>query len=796
VKNYEIFVSIASYKDNQLYKTIESLYNNAKNPGEIRCVVLNQTNFEELVDHKIFFPDWRVEVYSVDGRLAKGVCWARHKIQSFIENEKYYLQIDSHMRFEKDWDEKFKYYLNDCNSLKPVLTFYPAAFNPEDESRVNSIIKNEIRGLNRLACSSLGISMDKNLCNLHNGDNKPVLGTTTAAGFLFAPIEYAKEVPYDPNLFWNYEESDQTYRGFTHGWDFFGLPECLIWHKYNTTGVMTHYQENPDSMHRENYSNSYAEKKLFEKGYEGLYKLGTQRSLEEYEILNNISFKDKLFEKPKDKDLLIVVPYRNRETHLKSFLEKTPKYFNDRNISYDILIAELDDIGDWNAGLCCNSLVNFKKKANYKYLYIHHVDVYPIDGDWVYPENNQVLFNLGDYGSCLMRMDDYLKVGGYRNGFWGWGAEDNDLYAKLMKVGIRVDDITKIPTYGVKFDVGFQNHERKFEAINYSNSHKVLFTPYDRNRDSVFDFNKFGRTHSLKKIGESIYKHNITPLTASPKNHKNKNVILTYIKNLRKEYIYPYIKSVSYFASYKYDMYVIDASTEDNPEITNQIEAFGMKVIKRTAVYDNLFIDRLLAFKEFGLNNNYERILCMDFSDIYIQKNPFEILDKIPQDKLIVSSEGVVIGDQNWNYTVIGNVYGYGIADFLKPYEVLNCGVMCGSPANYADLCDTVVAEYERFGDGVKSIYGVDQALILKLIYHDQKIKLTVIRDDYPFAAHLHVQFNEKEKCRFKDIQIFGGKSVKDKDNNLFSIVHQYNRSTEMYGSILNHFNMNYQPPN
>lgn len=795
MKNYEIFVSIASYKDDQLLKTLQSLYENAKNPSEIRCVVFNQTNFNELEDHKIFFEDRRVEVYSVDSRFAKGVCWARHKIQSFIENEKYYLQIDSHMRFEKDWDEKFKFYLNECNSLKPVLTFYPPGFNPENESKVNSIIKNEIRGLNRLACSSLGVGMNKSLCDLHNGDNKPIPGTTTAAGFLFAPIEYAKEVPYDPNLFWNYEESDQTYRGFTHGWDFFGLPECLIWHKYNTTGVMTHYQENPDSMHRENYSNNYAEKKLFGDGYDGPYKLGKERSLEEYEILNNISFKDKLFEKPKDKDLLIVVPYRNRETHLKSFLEKTPKYFNDRNISYDILIAELDDIGDWNAGLSCNSLINFKKKANYKYLYIHHVDVYPIDGEWKYPGENEIYFNLGDYGSCLMKMDYYLKVGGYRNGFWGWGAEDNDLYTKLAKVGIRSTDVTKLDDYPVKFDVGYQNHERKFEAINYSNSHKMLYKPHDRNWDSIFDFNKYGKTHSLKKIGESIYKHNITPLKQSPKNHKNKNVILTYIKNLRKEYIYPYIKSVSYFASYNYDMYVIDASTQENPEIVNQIEAFGMKVIKRSAVYDNLFIDRLIAFKEFGLSHDYERILCMDFSDIYIQKNPFEILDKIPQDKLIVSSEGVVIGDQKWNYTVIGNVYGYNVADFLKPYEVLNCGVMCGSPANYVDLCDTVVAEYEKFGDGVKSIYGVDQALILKLIYHDQKIKLTVIRDDQPFAAHLHVQFNEKEKCRFKHIQIFGNKTVKDNENNVFSIVHQYNRNIEMYNTILNHFNLNYQPP-
>lgn len=794
MKNYEIFVSIASYKDKELFKTINSLYENAKNPGEIRCVVFNQTNFDDLTDHKIFFEDRRVEVYSVDSRFAKGVCWARHKIQSFIENEKYYLQIDSHMRFGKDWDEKFKYYLNDCNSQKPVLTFYPSAFNPEDESRLNNVIKNEIRGLNRLACSSLGISMDKNLCNLHSGDNKPIPGTTIAAGFLFAPIEYVKEVPYDPNLFWNYEESDQTYRGFTYGWDFFGLPECLIWHKYNTTGVMTHYKENPDSMHRENYSNSYAEKKLFESGYDGLYKLGNTRTLEEYEILNNISFKDKTFESPKQKDLLIVVPYRDREEHLKSFLEKTPKYFNERNISYDILIAELDDIGDWNAGLCCNSLINFKKKANYKYLYIHHVDVYPIEGEWKYPEDNQVYFNLGDYGSCLMKMDNYLKVGGYRNGFWGWGAEDNDLYHKFAKVGVTVVDVTKLDGYPVVFDMGYQNHPRNFEAINYSNSHKVLFTPYDRNRDSIFDFNKFGKTHSLKKIGESIYKHNITPLKISPKNHTNKNVVIAYIKNVMKDYVYPFIKSVSYFASYNYDLYIIDASTEENVAVRNEVEAFGFKVIKRDAVYENLFIDRLIAYKEFALSHHYDRILCVDFSDIFFQKNPFEIIEKLPNDKLILTSEGVVIGDQSWNSTVINSAFGPNVLNFLSAYEVLNCGVICGNPTAISELSDIVVSEYDRLGDNIKKIYGVDQALILKLIYHDQKIKLNVVRDESPLAAHLHVQFNDPDKCRFKDIQVFGKKAVKNRDNDLFSIVHQYNRDVEMFNEVLKHFRSYYQP--
>lgn len=791
----KIFVSIASYKDSELLNTLNELYENAKNPNDIRCVVFNQADYNESDDFKLFFNDRKIEVYSVDYRNTKGVSWVRHKIQTFIENEKYYLQIDSHMKFGKDWDEKFKYYLNECNSLKPVLTFYPSAYSIEDGKKQFNIIKNEIRGLNRLACSSLGISMNKALCDLQNGDNKPIPGTTVAAGFLFAPIEYVKEVPYDPNLFWNYEESDQTYRGFTYGWDFFGLPECLIWHKYNTTGVMTHYKENPESMHRENFSNSYAEKKLFEPGYDGVYKLGTTRTLEEFEILNNISFKDKLFEKSKDKDLLIVVPYRDREQHLKDFLEKTPKYFNERNITYDILIAELDDIGDWNAGLVCNSMINFKKKSNYKYLYIHHVDVYPISGDWVYPQTNEVFFNMGDYGSCLMKMDDFLKVGGYRNGFWGWGAEDNDLNDKLLKSGVKPVDVTKLNDYKVEYDVKHQNHLRKFESVNYSNSHRILFTSYNRNTDSVFDFNKYGKTHSLKKIGESIYKHNITPLRESPKNHQNKNVVLAYIKNLNLAYIYPFIKSVSYFASYNYDMYVFDASTEENSGLVREIEQFGFKVIKRKAQYENLFIDRLAAFKEFGLSNTYEKILCLDFSDIVLQKNPFDIFKNLPQDKLILTSEGAVIGDQKWNRGVIGNVYGQNVLDIVAPYEILNCGVTYGTPQVMSDFADVVINEFEKQSDFSKTVYGVDQAIILKLIYHDQKIKVHAVRDELPLAIHLHVHFNDKDKCRFKGINISGNKVVSDKNGERYAIVHQYNRSPEMFTELLKHYKLFYQPP-
>jgi len=128
----EIFVSIASYRDSELIPTIEDLYAKAKNPDYIRVVVLLQTDFETIDYHKKYFEDRNVEIYSIDYRLTKGVSYIRSKIQHFIENEKYYLQIDSHMRFAEHWDEKFINYLQKANSKKPIISFYPVAYTLEE----------------------------------------------------------------------------------------------------------------------------------------------------------------------------------------------------------------------------------------------------------------------------------------------------------------------------------------------------------------------------------------------------------------------------------------------------------------------------------------------------------------------------------------------------------------------------------------------------------------------------------------------------------------------------------------
>lgn len=219
------------------------------------------------------------------------------------------------------------------------------------------------------------------------------------------------------------------------------------------------------------------------------------------------------------KKILIVVPYRNRENHLIDFLKFTPSYFTNQNITFDILISELENIGDWNAGLCCNSVINFDIGEKYEYIYIHHVDVFPLNGDWFFPEVNEILFNLGDYGSCIMKYDYFFDVGGYSNNFWGWGYEDDCLYRRLLYNNYKLVDLD----YRILFQTKNQNHERTIDKINEKNSLSIIDNDfifgnkYNKRIDGVYDTNKCALTHGLIKIDDNIYKHSIRPLIKSPR---------------------------------------------------------------------------------------------------------------------------------------------------------------------------------------------------------------------------------------------------------------------------------------
>jgi glycosyltransferase involved in cell wall biosynthesis len=137
MKNNKIFIQIASYRDPQLLPTIRDCINNSKYPKNLVFSIAWQHSIEDSWDTLDEFKnDKRFKIIDVPYQDSKGVCWARNAVQQLYTDEKYTLQIDSHMRFDKNWDETLIGMVGQLQSMgykKPLLTAYAPSFNPEND---------------------------------------------------------------------------------------------------------------------------------------------------------------------------------------------------------------------------------------------------------------------------------------------------------------------------------------------------------------------------------------------------------------------------------------------------------------------------------------------------------------------------------------------------------------------------------------------------------------------------------------------------------------------------------------
>lgn len=96
-----IFISIACYRDPELEKSIKDCIDKAKFPENLYFGVCWQKDNEVL--SKSYD---NVRIYECSWKDSRGACWARSLIQKQLyNNERYYLQLDSHHRFIENWDE-------------------------------------------------------------------------------------------------------------------------------------------------------------------------------------------------------------------------------------------------------------------------------------------------------------------------------------------------------------------------------------------------------------------------------------------------------------------------------------------------------------------------------------------------------------------------------------------------------------------------------------------------------------------------------------------------------------------
>ena len=146
--------------------------------------------------------------------------------------------------------------------------------------------------------------------------------------------------------------------------------------------------------------------------------------------------------------LSIIVPYRDRESHLSQFIPHMENCPFLEGIDYEILIVEQEEGKPFNRGKLLN--IGAIQSHTASYYCFHDVDMLPIVSDYSYTtvpthlaaEAEQFGFKLpyqGYFGGVtLFDKHSFIKVNGYSNDYWGWGAEDDDVMFRCVARGVKV----------------------------------------------------------------------------------------------------------------------------------------------------------------------------------------------------------------------------------------------------------------------------------------------------------------------------------------------------------------------
>eukprot|EP01041_Mallomonas_annulata_P000653 gene653-1265_t len=270
-----IFVSLGTYRDPYCPMTIKSLFSQAKHPEKLFIGLLQQNCFEKkcrtgvldggkvedmgpdvnCYDEFCKSPEGQaskacgtdqIRVFNVNESESLGPYMARYLTGKFYRGENYYLQIDSHSEFTKDWDAKLIKMMNDAPAEKPVMSTYPPdsghgwrdtpGFRMCDSTFAPSPIEWHII---RLASSMPYENIAPKI---------PVYAPFVAAGFIFTYGTVLHDVPFDPFLPWIFmgEEISMSARMWTAGYDIFSPTINVLNHYY----VRRHYPKFWESVNR------------------------------------------------------------------------------------------------------------------------------------------------------------------------------------------------------------------------------------------------------------------------------------------------------------------------------------------------------------------------------------------------------------------------------------------------------------------------------------------------------------------------------------------------------------------
>ncbi|XP_054665620.1 beta-1,4-galactosyltransferase 1 isoform X2 [Grus americana] len=160
---------------------------------------------------------------------------------------------------------------------------------------------------------------------------------------------------------------------------------------------------------------------------------------------------------PKDcialQKVAIIIPFRNREEHLKYWLYYLHPILQRQQLDYGVYVINQDGEEEFNRAKLLNiGFAEALKEYDYDCFVFSDVDLIPMDDRNTYKCYSQprhlsvsmdkfgfrLPYNQYFGGVSALSKEQFTKINGFPNNYWGWGGEDDDIYNRLVFKGMGI----------------------------------------------------------------------------------------------------------------------------------------------------------------------------------------------------------------------------------------------------------------------------------------------------------------------------------------------------------------------
>ncbi|XP_007948879.1 beta-1,4-galactosyltransferase 1 [Orycteropus afer afer] len=149
----------------------------------------------------------------------------------------------------------------------------------------------------------------------------------------------------------------------------------------------------------------------------------------------------------------IIIPFRNRQDHLKYWLYYLHPILQRQQLDYGIYVINQDGDSMFNRAKLLN--IGFQealKDYDYNCFVFSDVDLIPMDDRNTYrcfsqPRHISVAMDKFGFslpyvqyfgGVSALSKQQFLTINGFPNNYWGWGGEDDDIFNRLVFKGMSI----------------------------------------------------------------------------------------------------------------------------------------------------------------------------------------------------------------------------------------------------------------------------------------------------------------------------------------------------------------------